>query len=452
FHALPLATLPLAVGAALVLAGRVGLGAAVALVALPMEEESALFLIGLGALLVVLRHWRLGLLVAGMAAVWLGVVVFLVMPGLHDPRTVELVEGNRTLHHFAAMTREPGLAVGRVFGPRGLDALVWLVLPTAGLALLAPRTLVIAVPTLLALLLQDRDDTFGRHWAAPLLVALWLATIAGLARLPKGTPRWIGLAAMGLGTALAFRLVSPFPGGGDFDAAALRYDERAGLLDRAISRIPPSASVIASQNVVAHLANRAEAYVFPIDSHYAEGLGWRRKRPDYYVLDLYDDLTNRAAVSERLNPLNADRPYHVWSAGHKVMVLSNAVEPPTVSIDGRYGTRLWLKGYDLVRHGNTRRLVLHWERYGQVRGRYDRELTVIDGRGERALFEADMPLSAQYGSNKWSLGQTILDEIVLPNAPGPLRVRVAWVAQDKRTPIRLADGAEAIELVLDVEP
>ena len=104
------------------------------------------------------------------------------------------------------------------------------------------------------------------------------------------------------------------------------------------------------------------------------------------------------------------------------------------------------------RDGSSSRLVLHWERYGQVRGRYDRELTVNDGRGERVLFEEDMALSAQYGSNKWSLGQTILDEIVLPNALEPLRVRVAWVAQDKRTPIRLADGAVAIELVLDVEP
>ena len=70
---------------------------------------------------------------------------------------------------------------------------------------------------------------------------------------------------------------------------------------------------MASPNLVAHLANRPEAYVFPIDSHYAEELGWRKKRPDLYALDLIDDLTNRATDSERLNPLNADKPYQVWS-------------------------------------------------------------------------------------------------------------------------------------------
>jgi hypothetical protein len=221
------------------------------------------------------------------------------------------------------------------------------------------------------------------------------------------------------------------------------------LLERAIERIPPASTVVASSSVVAHLANRPEAYVFPIDSHYAEGLGWRRKRPEFYVLDLYDDLTNRATLSNRLNPLNADRPYHVWSGGRKVLVLSDRVAEPTAPLDVRWGGRLRLKGYDLETSADGARLVLHWERYGQIRGRYDRDLTVLDGRGNRLLYQEDMALSATYGSNKWRTGQTILDEILLPPAAGPLRVRVAWVAQDKRKPILLDDGAEAFELVLE---
>jgi hypothetical protein len=59
-----------------------------------------------------------------------------------------------------------------------------------------------------------------------------------------------------------------------------------------------------------------------------------------------------------------------------------------------------------------------------------------------------MALSAQYGSNKWQPGQRILDEITLPRGVGPLRLRIAWVAQDKRSPFLLADGSEAFELTV----
>ncbi len=448
FHALPLAALPLGIGLWLVLAGRPRLGASVALIALPIEEESGLLLVGLAALLVVRRRPGLGLLVGGLAALWLAVAVFVVMPRFHDPRTLGLVGGNRTVSHFSDIRQDPSALLGRLLGQRGMDAAVWLALPTAGLGLLAPQTLLVGAPSFAALLLQNRDDTFGRHWAAPLMMALWLSGIAGLARLRVGRPRSIGLGLLVLGTALAFWLVSPLPGGGSFNPAALSRDERTDLLTRATGRVPPAASVVASPNVVAHLANRREVYVFPIDSHYAEELGWRRKRPDFYVLDLSDELTSRAAVSDRLNPLNADRPYHVWSAGHKVLVLSNQVGQPMFPLDARYGDRLLLKGYDLLPAADGSLLVLYWARYGELRGRYDRDLTVLDARGSQVLYEEDMALSSVYGSNKWRAGQTILDEIVLPASAGPLTVRVAWVAQDRRRPFLLADGSEAFELVI----
>src|SRR6266545_3524821 len=233
FHALPLATVPLGIGLWLVLAGRPRLVASVALIALPIEEESGLLLVGLAALLVVRRRPGLGLLVGGLAALWLAVAVFVVMPRFHDPRTLGLVGGNRTVSHFSDIRQDPSALLGRLLGQRGMDAAVWLALPTAGLGLLAPQTLLVGAPSFAALLLQNRDDTFGRHWAAPLMMALWLSGIAGLARLRVGRPRSIGLGLLVLGTALAFWLVSPLPGGGSFNPAALSRDERTDLLTRA---------------------------------------------------------------------------------------------------------------------------------------------------------------------------------------------------------------------------
>ncbi len=451
FHAVALTGLPLALALALVLGGRPKLGAAAALAALLVEEEAALAVIGLGALLFVTGRRALGSVVVAIAVLWLGSMVFVVMPSFHDSRTVAGVGGNRTVGHFAELSADPIVAVRKIVGERGVEGALWMVAPTAGLPLLAPHALLVAAPSAAALLLQDRDDTFGRHWVVPLLVATWFATIVGLARVAPGQRRRLGLAALVVATAASYAALSPLPGGGRFDQRAIQRDERTGLLRRAVERIPASAIVVASPNVVAHLANRPEAYVFPIDSHYAEELGWRKKRPNYYVLDLYDDLTNRATASERLNPLNADRPYHVWAAGRKVLVLSDDVADPTVSLGARYGDRFLLKGYDPVSIDGRRRIVLHWERYAELRGRYDRDLTVLDAAGTQVHYEEDMPLSSVYGSNKWQPGQMILDEIALPDVAGPMTVRVAWVAQERRRPFRLADGSEAFEFVVPTD-
>lgn len=449
FHAVAIAALPLAVGMALVLLGRPRLGAGIALLALLAEEETALVLIGLGALLWLRRERWLGVGVASVSVAYLALLVLVVMPSFHDVRTLESVKGNRTLNHFLEIREAPWKVRDRLFGERGRDALVWVGLPTAGLALLSPATLVTTLPSLGALLLQDRDDTFGRHWVAPLLVGLWMATALGLARLPVGKARYGGLMLLVVGSAMAYRLVSPLPGGGTFNDSAFIPDERTRLLRRAVERVPDEGVVVASPNLVAHLANRPEAYVFPIDSHYAEEMGWRKKRPDYYALDLVDELTNRATNSERLNPLEADRPYQVWSPGHKVIMLTEVAPEPMYRLDARWGERVWLKGYDVEHVSDGTRLTLHWERYDEARGRYDRDLDVVDRDGLPVMFEQDMGLSAVYGLNKWRLGQTVMDEILIPPASGPLRVRIKWVSEDKRSPFLLADGTEALYLMID---
>jgi len=449
FHAVVVATLPLSAGMALVLLGRPRLGAAIALLALPAEEETALVVIGLGAMLFLRRERLLGVGVAGIAAAYLGLLVLVIMPSFHDPRTLGSVEGNRTLNHFQEIRQEPRKVVDRLIGERGRDAVLWTGLSTGGLALLSPTTAVTALPSLGALLLQNRDDTFGRHWVAPLLVGLWMATALGLARLPAGRARIAGMAMLMVGTVVAYRLVSPLPGGGTFDAAALWPDERTRLLQRAVDRVPSDGVVVASPNIVAHLANRPEAYVFPIDSHYAEEMGWRKKRPDFYALDLIDELTNRATNSDRLNPLAADKPYQVWSPGHKVIVLTEDAPTPQHALDKRWGDRVQLKGYDVEQLPEGTRLILYWERFDDARGRYDRELDIVDRDALPVMYEEDMALSAVYGLNKWRLSQTIMDEVLIPPAAGPIRVRIKWVAEDKRRPFLLTDGSEAFDLMID---
>ena len=131
------------------------------------------------------------------------------------------------------------------------------------------------------------------------------------------------------------------------------------------------------------------------------------------------------------------------------MVLSETAPTPTHPLDARWADRIWLKGYDVEQVADGTRLTLYWERYNEARGRYDRELDAVDRDSLPVIYQEDMGLSAVYGLNKWRLGQTIMDEILMPPASGPVRVRLKWVSEDKRTPFKLADGSEALDLMID---
>ena len=133
----------------------------------------------------------------------------------------------------------------------------------------------------------------------------------------------------------------------------------------------------------------------------------------------------------------------------KVMVLSEETPNPQHVLDARWGDRVMLKGYDVVQLPEGTRLILYWERYDDARGRYDRELDIVDRDQQPVLYEEDMALSAVYGLNKWRLNQTIMDEVLIPPASGPLRVRIKWVAEDKRRPFLLPDRTEAFDLTID---
>src|SRR5688500_12941631 len=111
-----------------------------------------------------------------------------------------------------------------------------------------------------------------------------------------------GLVALTLGTGTAYLLASPLPGGGAFDAASLNGGPHAADLQHAIAAVPPDAVLAASANVAAHVANRFEVYVYPIDDHYLSGLRYEDRPLDGYVLDLQE------ANTQRVNPLRRTSP------------------------------------------------------------------------------------------------------------------------------------------------
>src|SRR5262249_19592676 len=156
------------------------------------------------------------------------------------------------------------------------------------------------------------------------------------------------------------------------DAGAMVRGPHEADLQRAVAAVPPGAALAASANVAAHLANRAEGYVYPIDDHYLSGLRFEERPLDGYVLDLPEPDTQRVAPLRRTSPLLADPPYVVWSSGYKVMLLTRQVPAPSVVLGATFNRRMALLGYDLERSGERASLTLYWQKVRDVYADFER--------------------------------------------------------------------------------
>lgn len=471
FHAVVLGTLPITVGLTLTLAGYPRSGSLLLLGAALMEEEAALAAVGLGLLLLARRPRPLGAgLLAGGAA-FLTLAALVVMPAFHHPRTLGADSAVRAAGHFSMFRAQPGVAVERLLGARGQEALVDFILPSGGAALLAPELLAAGLPTFAALWLQDRDDTFTRHWSAPILPAIWLATATGLVAL-RGRARVAGRALLVVGTASSYALASPLPGGGAFNPA--RYEllsqvwemrerlmsvrggdgvrgQRQAALERAVALAPVGVPTIASGNLATHLAARRELYVYAIDDHYAAALGYENRAVDAYILDFDDPATQRVQPLSKASPLLASPPFVVHSTSRKVLVLTRGAPEPKHALAVMFDRRMALWGYDLDRSAESVRLTLHWQGLSNFSGDFRRIVALLDSEGRTLAEDSDLELTRILPTQKWEVGQRVLDEVELAIPAGAgtgLRARVLWQNRDRRTPMPLPDGSTSLEIAI----
>jgi uncharacterized membrane protein len=450
FHPVAMTALPLGMAAYWLFAGRTRAALVAALVALFLEEESAMVIGGLGLMLLAQRRWKLGLGWFALGAVYLSLAMFVIMPRFHQQNTLPEGTANRSVGHFQEVLTEPNALADRLLGERMTDALASLVLPTGGLMFLQPQMLIANIPTFAALLLQDRDDTYHRHWAAPMLPIVWMATAAGIGRLNTGRARLAAASVVIAASAFAYRADSPLPGGASYEPERFERSERSEILDDLVSRVPPDARVSASVNVVAHLANRAGVYVFPPGDHYAEGIERQARRPNAFVLDLFDSGTQRIAALDRYSPLMQEPIYAVWSPGHKALLLLDKPPPAPGGQTAVFDDDIRLLGTSVKNTSRGIELEMHWVKFHDMRGRLSREIIVVDEQGRVIDREDDMALSSVFGVNKWQLDQVVVDTYRIKPPPGAthLTARVAWVSRDKRTPIQVDDGSRAVEIPL----
>ncbi len=424
FYPVSFTALPLAWAAYLLIVGRWRAGVACALIAPLIEEEAALVVVGLGAYLLVrreARRWAAPLLAVGL--LWLVLVALAVMPPFHEPSTLPTSADNRTLGHFEQLRRRPGEALAVLATERIPPAARWLFAPTGGVALVAPEVLLIDLPHVVTLLTADKEGRFRRHWAAPMVPIIWLATVVGLARLRRPPLRALGVSLLAVGVVTTYLADSSLPGGDDYEPDDVVWTERSEQLDLLVSRLPAGRPVAASRRVLGHVANRFELYVFP--PSYSGALWPPEGRIEAQLLDLTNDQT-REALAGRSSPLRARRPYAVWLAGPDAMLLTDHPPPPAVPIGRDLGT-IRLLGYDAT----AKALTLHWQAVTRPTASLNRVVMVLDADGRVIAEQRGTPLDDFLATDQWPSGQIVLDRVRFGADGRPVeRVVVGWARPD----------------------
>ena len=163
-------------------------GVCVAIV-LMTKEDAAFPLMALGVILMWRHRRRAGLITLGAAVAWFAVCLELIMPAATPGAGPFFMYqysqlGSSVGSIIGNAIRRPALVFGPVFSWDRVHYYLQLVAPTAFLGVLAPATLLIAVPTLFVNMVNNQGYAFEirYQYSAFLAVGLFLAAVEGLAR------------------------------------------------------------------------------------------------------------------------------------------------------------------------------------------------------------------------------------------------------------------------------
>ncbi len=269
-------------------AGRLKHATVACLCLLGVREDLGLVVSAFGFLVLLKGERRLGLalMVGGIVATWVLMSIVIPLVGGSPRRNWSFEHfGSNPLALVVALLRSPLESIEYALSPPiKVRTLLWLFVPTLFLAWRS-RLFLLAFPLLAVRLLSSREHHWALqyHYNAFVVVTIWCAAIDAASRLPKLTlGRWVtaadsrklwALAALGL----ALWTLPRWPG--------WRMTERAFWYPRtpqvkaaemAVAQIPDGAFVAASNNLGAHLSQRAKVILLvPAGDRYEVEAVWK---------------------------------------------------------------------------------------------------------------------------------------------------------------------------------
>lgn len=239
------------------------------------REEIPLVIAGLGIWYAISRRrWLVGGTIAGLGIAATAVATQIIIPhfnhgsGSSFYRRYDAVGGSAAGIVKKAFT-DPGRLLSVAFDHRGAHYLLELLLPIAGLALLAPLLLVALVPELALNLLSsvDAQSSIHYHYVAGEIPILFAAAAMGAGKLGRragAAATVVVLAAIvgnyWLGPIPIWRFV---PGGQTLQARSAQVTRHDRIAARELELIPQAARVTATNALGAHLSERKWIFSFP---------------------------------------------------------------------------------------------------------------------------------------------------------------------------------------------
>jgi len=307
FHADTFATPILLAAFASIFAGRTRWALAWAGLLMLVKEDMALVALTFGLYVAAVHRRPSGLGLAATAAVAFVLLIVVVIPSWTQSPYFSVFNrwrhlGNTPWELIASPVLRPGVFFSTVLQPERLGYLVLLVIPLAGLPLLAPEVMAVGLPPLVSNLLSSSEMqyTIRGHYTAALTPILIAAAVVGSRRAAvwiEGLgcrPRAV-LAAMATTSVIASVTFSPLPWSQDPFARKQFWDVNPRIaLATFTSQIPPDATVSAANHLGAHFSFRKEIDIYPSGFDTA----------DFVLVDLSGlDYVGRAPKPEAFRPL-----------------------------------------------------------------------------------------------------------------------------------------------------
>ncbi|HUI04159.1 MAG TPA: DUF2079 domain-containing protein [Acidimicrobiales bacterium] len=264
-------------------------------IVLACKEDAALPIIALGVLLFFRRKRRAGVLTCGGALAWFLISVEAIIPAATG------YSGAFYLYQFSSLgnsiwqilwniVRHPTRVLNLGLQQDRYRYFAQLFLPILGVALLAPATLFVALPTLIENVTNNQGYTHDIRYQYTSFVAagIFLAVIEGLTSLRRERVRNVVLTLCAVSLVSNF-VWSPSPldhklyTGGTW---ALTASPTVKTLADMVTRVPGDAAVSASYTVVPHLSHRDQIYTFPNP--------WRRS---YYGINSTEPPESPAGIA-----------------------------------------------------------------------------------------------------------------------------------------------------------
>jgi uncharacterized membrane protein len=307
FHADTFATPMLLAAFASTFAGRTGWALVWAGLLMLVKEDMALVSLTFGLYVAAAHRHLSGLGLAATAAVAFALLIWVVIPGWIQSPYFSVFNrwrhlGNTPWELLASPLLRPDIFLGTILQPERLGYLVLLLVPLAGLPLLAPEILAVGLPPLLSNLLSSSEMqyTIRGQYTATLTPILIAAAVVGSRRAAtlvqeRGWHSRAVLAAMVATSVTASVTLSPLPWSQDPFTRKQFWDANPRPAVSVIAaRVPSGASVSAANHLGAHLALRSEIYLFP------DGVD----RADFVIVDVGGlDYIGSSPQPEAFRPL-----------------------------------------------------------------------------------------------------------------------------------------------------